>query len=208
MPLHVQYGAGLCGPDGWLNYDASPMILLQRTPLLKWLPLARRGAPYPRTVLFGDVVKGLPVRSGTADLAYCSHTLEHLSLADCHRALRETHRLLRPGGVFRAVLPDLRYLSDQYLRQAATDPAAAETFIRETHMGLAETPRGAAWLRRFFSRDQHLWMWDYPSLERALQSAGFREVRPAKYHDSAHLAFRSVEAPHRWENALGIEALK
>jgi hypothetical protein len=51
-------------------------------------------------------------------------------------------------------------------------------------------------------------MWDYPSLERALRGAGFREIRPAKYHDSAHLAFRAVEASHRWENALGIEALK
>lgn len=142
-PLHVQYGAGLCGPPGWLNYDASPMILLQRTPGLNLLPLARRGAPYPKTVRFGDVVRGLPVKSGTADLVYCSHTLEHLALADCRTALRETHRMLKAGGTFRAVLPDIRYLCEEYLRQAATDPAAAVTFIRETHMGLAEAPVGS-----------------------------------------------------------------
>jgi SAM-dependent methyltransferase len=207
-PLHVQYGAGLCGPPGWLNYDASPMILLQRTPGLNLLPIARRGAPYPKTVRFGDVVRGLPVKSGTADLVYCSHTLEHLALADCRTALRETHRMLKAGGTFRAVLPDIRYLCEEYLRQAATDPAAAVTFIRETHMGLAEAPRGLAKLRSLFSRSFHHWMWDYPAMELELRAAGFRTIRPARYQDSVHAAFRDVEEPHRWEHALGFEAVK
>jgi SAM-dependent methyltransferase len=207
-PLHVQYGAGLCGPEGWRNYDASPMILLQRTPLLNLLPLARRGAPYPRTVRFGDVVKGLPIRTGAADLVYCSHTLEHLSLADCRTALRETFRMLKPGGVFRAVLPDIRFLCEEYLRQAPGDPAAATTFLRETHLGRATTPRGLARLRAFFSRDHHLWMWDYPAMAQELRDAGFREIRRAQLGDSAHAAFREVEAPHRWENALGFEATR
>ena len=206
--LHVQYGAGLCGPAAWLNFDASPMLLLQRTPLLNLLPLARRGARYPRTIRFGNVVRGLPVRSGSAALVYCSHTLEHLSLGDCRTALRETWRMLRPGGTFRGVLPDLRHLCTEYLRQAPGDPAAAMNFIRATHMGLAETPRGLAWWRQFFSRDAHLWMWDYPALEVELRAAGFQSVRPARYHDSAHPAFREVEEAHRWEDALGFEALK
>jgi SAM-dependent methyltransferase len=208
MSLFVQYGAGLCGPEGWLNYDASPMILLQRTPLLKLLPLARRGAPYPRTVRFGDVVKGLPVRDASADLVYCSHTLEHLSLADCRTALRETFRMLRPAGVFRAVLPDLRHLCEEYLRHASEDPGAAVAFLRDTHLGRTVTPRGWARLRDFFSRDAHLWMWDYPAMRVELAAAGFREIRPARFGDSAYAAFREVEAPHRWENALGFEAIK
>jgi ubiquinone/menaquinone biosynthesis C-methylase UbiE len=176
--------------------------------LLKLLPVARRGAPYPPTVRYGDVVKGLPVRDGSADLVYCSHTLEHLSLADCRTALRETYRMLKPGGVFRGVLPDLRFLCAEYLRRAPDDPAAALDFIRETHLGLAARPRGLARLRAVFSRDAHLWMWDYPAMAAELRDAGFREVRRAQLGDSAHGAFREVEAPHRWENALGFEAIK
>jgi len=207
-PLFVQYGAGLCGPETWLNFDASPMILLQRTPLLNLLPVARRGARYPGTVRFGDVVRGLPVRDASAELAYCSHTLEHLSLDDCRRALRETHRLLRPGGVFRGVLPDLRFLCAAYLAQDAAEPAAAEAFMRSTHLGIAQTPRGLARLREWFSRDRHLWMWDFAGMRQELLAAGFITVRPARYHDSQHLAFRDVEAPHRWEDALGFEATR
>lgn len=39
---------------------------------------------------------------------YASHMLEHLSLDDRSRALREIRRLLAPEGLVRLVLPDLR----------------------------------------------------------------------------------------------------
>ncbi len=208
MSINIQYGAGLCGPASWRNFDSSPMLRLQRTPLLNLLPLARRGAPYPPTVVFGDVVKGLPVASGSADLAYCSHTLEHLSLGDCRQALRETFRLLKPGGTFRAVLPDIRFICRQYLDSCATDPAAAVAFVRNTHMGLEATPRGLERLRRMFSRSFHLWMWDYAAMRLELADAGFADIRPAIFGDSAFGAFADVESGPRWENALGFEARK
>jgi predicted SAM-dependent methyltransferase len=184
------------------------MLRLQRMPLLNLLPLARRGAPYPKTVVYGDVVKGLPVDSGSADLAYCSHTLEHLSLGDCRIALKETFRILKPGGSFRAVLPDIRFICRQYLDSCDTDPAAALKFIRDTHMGLEETPYGIEKLRRLFSRSFHLWMWDYPAMSAELTAAGFVSVRRAQFGDSAHKDFSEVESLHRWEAALGFEALK
>lgn len=208
MSLNIQYGAGLCGPPTWRNYDSSPMLRLQRTPLLNLLPLARNGAPYPQTVVFGDVVKGLPVATGTADLAYCSHTLEHLSLADCRAALRETWRCLKPGGVFRAVLPDIRVICREYLAIAGNSPDAALTFMRNTCLGLEETPKGLKRLRMMFSRDAHLWMWDYPAMAAELGAAGFVAIRPANFGDSAHQDFNAVESAPRWENALGFEAAK
>jgi len=208
MSHNIQYGAGLCGPASWRNFDSSPMLRLQRTPLLNLLPLARRGAPYPRTVVYGDVVRGLPVDSGSADLAYCSHTLEHLSLGDCRTALRETYRLLKPGGTFRAVLPDIRFICRAYLDACEHDPAAAVTFVRNTHMGLEETPHGVDRLRRLFSRSFHLWMWDYPAMKLELAQAGFVDTRPARFGDSAHAAFADVESGPRWENALGFETRK
>ena len=116
--------------------------------------------------------------------------------------------MLKPNGTFRAVLPDIRYLCEEYLRQSETDPAAALKFIQETHMGVAEAPHGIAKIRSLFSRSFHYWMWDYPAMKLELQAAGFREIRRASLHDSAHAAFESVESPHRWENALGFEAIK
>jgi len=206
MSLNIQYGAGLCGPANWRNYDSSPMLRLQRTPLLKLLPLARNGAPYPDTVIFGDVVAGLPIADGTADLVYCSHTLEHLSLGDCRIALKKTLQMLKPGGIFRAVLPDIKFICQNYLAEADKSPDAALNFIRSTYMGQEATPRGLKWVRMMFSRDAHLWMWDYPAIAAELTAAGFISVRRAQFGDSLHNDFRDVESLSRWENALGFEA--
>ncbi len=208
MNTNIQYGAGLCGPASWRNFDSSPMLRLQRIPLLNLLPIARRGAVYPRTVTYGDVVKGLPVETQSADLVYCSHTLEHLSLGDCRIALAETFRMLKPGGTFRAVLPDIRFICQEYLDSCDADADAAINFIRRTHMGLEETPHGIERLRRMFSRSFHLWMWDYPAMRNELEKTGFVAIRPAIFGDSTHGCFAAVESAPRWENALGFEALK
>jgi predicted SAM-dependent methyltransferase len=159
-------------------------------------------------VVFGDIVAGLPVADGTADLVYCSHTLEHLSLGDCRIALRKTYQMLKPGGVFRAVLPDIKAICQEYLNAANNSPDAAHVFMRNTHMGVETTPRGLQWIRARFSRDAHLWMWDYSSMSAALVEAGFVSVRRAKFGDSAFSDFGAVESLHRWEGALGFEAQK
>ena len=208
MSLKIQFGAGLCGPDGWVNYDSSPMLRLQRTPVLNLLPMARRGAPYPKTVIFGDIVKGLPVESASAELVYSSHTLEHLTLGDSRLALREAFRILKPGGCFRSVLPDISQLCRQYLAESSTRPDAAPRFVQATNMGVEQSPRGLAWARSLFSRDAHLWMWDYPSMEQELRQAGFVGVRRALFGDSAFAGFEAVESKSRWDDGFGFEAIK
>lgn len=184
------------------------MLRLQRTPLLNLLPIARKGAPYPKTVIYGDVVKGLPVATGSADLVYCSHTLEHLALEDCRIALRESLRMLKPGGIFRAVMPDLRYLCSVYVAANTNEPKAAGAFMRDSNLGIERKPRGMALVRQYFSRDAHLWMWDYAAIKFELTQAGFVEVRKATFGDSVHSSFADVESSHRWENGLGFEATK
>src|SRR6266568_3068610 len=106
MGVYVQYGCGLSCPEGWINFDASPRLRLQQLPLIG--QFFRRGAiVFPARILYGDIVKGLPVADDTADGVYASHVLEHLSLNDFWLALRNTIRLLKAGGIFRLVVPDL-----------------------------------------------------------------------------------------------------
>src|SRR5215470_7850839 len=106
MGLYVQYGCGVSCPAGWVNFDASPTLRLQRLSVAGPL-LGKAGPRFPDGVRYGDILNGLPIADGTADGVYASHVLEHLSLADCAAALRNTFRLLRPGGVFRLVITDL-----------------------------------------------------------------------------------------------------
>src|SRR5215470_17102171 len=97
---YVQYGCGLCAPAGWLNFDSSPMLRLQRIPLAGRLA-ANGSVKFPSNVRYGNIVRGLPIEDGTCRAVYCSHVLEHLSLNDFRAALLNTQRLLGKGAVFR-----------------------------------------------------------------------------------------------------------
>ena len=59
---------------------------------------------YPQVeVLVGDVQEGLPLESRTFDRVLAVHVLEHLPRLPA--ALAEIHRVLKPEGLFQAVIP-------------------------------------------------------------------------------------------------------
>jgi hypothetical protein len=202
---YVQFGCGTCAPSTWLNFDAGPAFWLERN--LHWIKplLLRRGFPdYPPNIIYGDVIKGLPLAPGSAAAVYCSHVLEHLALSDLRTTLRNTLGYLRPGGTFRFVLPDLEWLATSYVN--ASDPEAASRFMRDSYLGTDEQPKGTAGLMRMvFGRSAHLWMWDFKNLFVELERAGFTDIRRAQIFDNPDPRFRDVEDPGRWENCLGME---
>jgi SAM-dependent methyltransferase len=54
-----------------------------------------------------DLSKGsLPFKDNYADGILASHFFEHLDCQESLRLMRECYRVLRPGGVFRVVVPD------------------------------------------------------------------------------------------------------
>lgn len=204
----AQYGCGLSAPENWLNYDASPTLRIQRMPVLN--ALLKPKPIFPKKVLYGDIIKGLPLKDDQLDGIYCSHVLEHLALEDLRIALRNTYRVLKPGGVFRLVLPDLEYCAKRYLDElAAGDSAAAMNFIEHhTMLGIVSRPRGfSGMLRSFMGNSHHLWLWDYPSLSAELAAQGFRNIRRCQYHDGPE-AFQAVEDLGRFINCLAIESYK
>jgi SAM-dependent methyltransferase len=159
---------------------------------------------FPAQARYGDILAGLSVPEKSADAVYCSHVLEHLSLADCRRALANTFRILKPGGRFRLVMPDLRWLVDRYL--AAGTPDAAVNLMRETLLGQDTRPRGLmAMMREWIGNSRHRWMWDYPAMEHELAQAGFSDIRRATIGDSGDERFNVVEEAARWEGGLGID---
>lgn len=207
-PTFVQFGCGLSAPPAWENFDASPTLRMQRIPGLG--ALIRRSDRYPvfpDNVRYGDIVAGLPVREGTCDAVYCSHVLEHLSLTDLRIALRNTYRYLRPGGVFRLVVPDLTKLCRDYLQSA--DEGAALDFMEQAHLGIRERQRGIPGLfRMWLGNSSHLWMWDFKSLSRELGAVGFSGIRRAEFGDAAETEFRDVEDEGRWTGCLGIHCVR
>lgn len=203
----VQFGCGLCAPSQWQNFDASPSLRLQKLPVVGALVPSGEFGRFPANVEYGNIVTGLPIPDESVKLLYCSHVLEHLTLSELRRSLHNCYRHLQPGGIFRFVLPDLEYMSQQYVN--SPEPDAALEFVRLTFMGIENRNRNfKGFLKEWLGNSQHLWMWDYKSLSRELSAVGFQEIRRAQLGDSGIAEFSELENPQRWQNELGIQCQK
>jgi SAM-dependent methyltransferase len=205
--MYVQYGCGLSAPEGWTNFDASPTLVFERIPLVGRI-YTRNSERFPANVRFGDIVRRLPVADGSCRGVYASHVLEHLSLNDFHLALKNTWRILRDGGVFRLVVPDLEGAAREYLRRIDRSEGEANAFFLEaTGLGQKVRRRGLSGLAWYYlGNSEHRWMWDAVSLSFALKEQGFTQIRRCAFGDSEDPMFALVEDPGRFESALALEA--
>ena len=91
----LNFGCGDKIADGWINIDFhSGDSRVKRVNLLK-------GFPYPDNYF---------------DVVYSSHVLEHFTPEQALFLLREAHRVLKPAGILRIVVPDLAGTCKEYLR--------------------------------------------------------------------------------------------
>ncbi len=212
--LYVQYGCGLSAPVEWINFDTSPTLRIQKTPLLGSLLKNQLYCIFPANVRIGDIIKGLPVPDNSCAGLYCSHTLEHLSLNDFRTALKNSYAILQPGGLFRCVVPDLETYARQYVAELESgDTQASHRFLspwgERAMLGVESRPRGVkGFLGAMLGNSHHLWMWDHQSLADELTRAGFTNLRRCAFNDSADPMFRYVEDPNRFVSAVAIECSK
>ena len=201
MMRKIHFGCGDCAPSDWDNYDSSPTLLFQRLPIIGRLFRGGPFMPFPIHVRRGNIAKGLPVAPQTANVIYCSHVLEHLSLQDIDKALANIYSYLVPGGIFRLVMPDLEFIIQKYV--SATDPEAAARFMVDSHLGKRNSKLWTFLLD--WCGHQHRWLWDFKGIEAKLADHGFAEIRRAVFADAETPEFNDVELQTRWQDSLGIE---
>lgn len=206
MKIYVQFGCGWSAPFTWRNFDASPTLRFEKIPILGQL-YTKNATRFPSNVEYGDIVKGLPLNQNSCDAIFASHVLEHLALDDFRIALLHTFDSLKPGGIFRVVVPDLRALAETYLN--SNDPLAAHVFMQESYLGVKSRHRGPFGLiKAWLGNSSHLWMWDYNSLQHELINAGFIGITRCAFGDSSDPLFKDVEDSERFVNAVAVEARK
>ena len=211
---YVQYGCGLCAPEGWINFDASPRLRFERLPGAGALAGVVGRRLFPRNIAYGDIVFGLPIPDGSADAVYASHVLEHLSRKDVTRALANTFRVLKSGGVFRMIVPDLEWRAQRYLQDKQKGGLnSADDFIKACNIGETDRARGGlALLRSAFGNSGHMWMYDLALMSRLLEEAGFADIRRCDFCDSGDPMFDKVEDRGRFydsgERELAMQARK
>ena len=210
MKKYVQYGCGLSSPENWINFDSSPTLLIQRTFLIGSLLKNKTNVIFPKNVKYGDIIKGLPIANDSCDGIYCSHILEHLSYEDFKIAIKNTYVILKKGGIFRLVMPDLEYLVNLYLQNKKENKEEASTlFMKGSGLGLLRRKRGIrAVLESAFGSSRHHWLYDEDSAISELEKIGFKEIRSCQFNDCKDKMFHYVEDEKRFQGAIALEMTK
>ena len=180
--VRVNVGCGASPTQGWVNIDNSLTVRLGARPSLTralyWAgvidsnQVAFAGKVREAGIRPADASGGLPFADCSVDVVYSSHMVEHLDRNETQAFLGECHRVLRPAGVLRLALPDLRRLVEGYLQSGDAD-----LLIEQTRLGHSR-PRGvkARLVEMLFGNRRHRWMYDERSTVRLLQTAGFDGV--------------------------------
>jgi hypothetical protein len=218
MKLYVQYGAGNQAVQGWLNFDASPTLRIQKIPLIGRLLRSKLNCIFDDDVLYGDIIKGLPIKANSVDGLFCSHVLEHLSYSDFSTALNNSFKYLKRGGVFRIIVPNLEYYIDRYQTSLTSDnederAKAAIEFCIGTCFGIKGSRSTLSRrLNDVFANSAHRWMWDYLSLTQALSEHGFINIKKFQRGDCADEMFLRPERLHQFGDSevygLALECTK
>ncbi|MFB3816821.1 MAG: methyltransferase domain-containing protein [Candidatus Methylomirabilales bacterium] len=178
LARRLNWACGPRGAPGWFNSDRRAGEGIQHT---------------------GDILDGLPLAPDSLDYAVTIHGLQDLAVPDVLPALRELHRVLRPGGVLRLAVPDL----DRAIR-AYREQDHAYFYIRDEE---AETIGGKfSYQMTWYGSVRALFTFDF--LEELLRKAGFHEVRRCGYRETAGPYPEIVGLDNRPRESLFVEAVK
>ena len=208
--IYVHYGSGTSAPTDWINFDSSPTLRIQKTIIIGRLFKRFLNVVFPQNVLLGDIVNGLRITDNSCDGIFCSHVLEHLCHADLIIAINNTYKMLKPGGIFRMVLPDMEFYCNEYLSSLKNNKSdACFKLMQDSLLGSKNRKKGFLnFIQSFYGNANHLWMWDYNSLSNVLLDAGFKKIRRCEFNDCEDKMFLSVEEKNRFDNCLSIEVYK
>lgn len=169
MRLHI--GSGPLALEGWTNVDV---------------------AAYPGVDVVHDVREPWPFAG--VELIFAEHFLEHLTLAEGLRFLRECRRVLRDDGVVRLSTPNLDWVWSTHYKPPA-------------ELTLDEQLTGCLEINRAFHGWGHRFLYNFRTLELALRAAGFAEVARRDYGESDIAALRGLERHERHADLPNIPSV-
>jgi predicted SAM-dependent methyltransferase len=169
----LQLGTGDNELDGWLNTDIHDFT-------------------GRREVVYLDLRRRFPLPDGSFDLVFSEHVIEHVDYADGLRSLRESYRVLRPGGRIRVATPSLERLISLY--DEPTDVQRRYLrWARESFVPDADVDLPGFVVNNFVRAWGHRFVYDTRTLRHALETAGFVDVEEHSVGESGDARLRGLE---------------
>lgn len=170
---------------------------------------------YKGNALNLDITKsGLPFKDNSIRYIYTSHMIEHLDPFDAKNFFGECFRILKPGGTFRIICPDI----DIWLDNFKTDKGLFKQYKNETiedkyndivYNVKDKIQSNTEIFQSMLYGWGHKWMWNYESLSRWLKDEGFTLVEKMGYLDTHVSKFKQLEEtiPHKIHSIRQMESL-
>lgn len=193
----LQLGAGSNKLEGWFNTDyfARPDIF------------------------FLDATKTFPFPDNSFEFIFSEHHIEHISYKHATEMVKEAFRVMRPGGYIRISTPDLQkqlisYMDDSIMK-TEKEQHAKEWIYGGFHKAVDYLPVDdyyqAHLINDVFYNYEHRFIYDYKSLAKILEKAGFEDIVNCSVKDSLHPEFNNIETHNsEFEKyfTLAVEAKK
>lgn len=216
----LNLGSGTECLDDWINIDNSFNARLAKCPRLRYLLfklniLSKKHydvdwADHTHKIMIRDVSKKLPFDNESIDYIYSSHLIEHLNKEVGEKLLHECFRVLKKGGLFRLIIPDLELFANNYIKEITdtqnsidnTDFLMSERFLDQLNM--SDKTRIPLIIK--ILHPEHKWMYDQYSLTALLTSCGFTSIRKMSYKEGDCPDIELLD--NRPEESLYLEASK
>ena len=137
-----------------------------------------------------DAGQPFPLPDASFDFVFSEHLFEHLTYPQAQNMLKESYRILKPGGVIRIATPDLRFLLGLY--QDPEKPLHKEYIAYSAKNG-GLPPTAVFVINRFHTAWGHQIIYDKETLSEALLQAGFKNICSCEVGKSEHGALTGVE---------------
>lgn len=167
--LHI--GCGNNYFHGWINIDNNSDNNIKKLDL-NW-----------------DLRNKLPFVNNSIDIIYNEHLIEHLTVKQSKRAIKEFFRVLKPNGVLRIAMPDLDDVIKQYLDPDWSKHECIKRF------GLDFVKSRAEMININFRWWGHQWLYNWEELERRLKECGAKTIIKCEWANSEFYELRNLEEP-------------
>jgi len=192
--LHV--GCGLVLLEDWLNIFYEPRE--------EYGYIKQKDG---RLTLNYNLLKKWPIHDNVIQMIAGSHFIEHLDLNHGVSFLKESFRVLKPGGSIRLSCPDLEIYAKNYIE--GNKDFYDHKLIREwCAFSQANTPGEIFAAKAYDSGGSHKWFYDFDSLKHILELTGFCEVQRCQRLEGKTPSLDLIELAQRELETVYVEAVK